>query len=237
MPRITVNVSEDLEAWVEDEAERLDRSKAEMGGRCIELIHGEVGHINPKHADSELQQSDVDQELRQRLDDVEERLAELEAATPTDSPPEPAQDPNPSPQQETSHDATAPRETTPDAGGGDDGEQGRAGVPLRADSVRAQAEEAVQAAEVPGRAAGVERTRREALLWAWDYLREHEHAKSSEIANATFGAFWSESRLNYSSSSRYPGYNLWDNYLRNQLAELPGVEAPGRRGSDWFFDT
>jgi len=114
--------------------------------------------------------------------------------------------------------------------------QGRAGVAIRHDERRATAEEVAQDVKVPGRSAGVERVRREALLWAWDYLREHEHTTSSEIANATFGAFFDERKLKYSTSSRYPGYGLWDNYLRDCLKQLPGVDAPGEKGKDWFFE-
>jgi len=88
--------------------------------------------------------------------------------------------------------------------------------------------------DVPGRDPAIERNRREAIMWAWDYLRRRGNATSSEIANATFGYFW-DVDLKYSISSRYPGYGLWDNCVRDALAELPGVDAPPEKGSEWAF--
>jgi Arc/MetJ-type ribon-helix-helix transcriptional regulator len=88
--------------------------------------------------------------------------------------------------------------------------------------------------DVPGRRAGVEKTRREAVKHAWDRLREQGSATSQGLANDTFGAFFDE-ELGYSTSARYPGYGLWDNCVRDRLKQLPGVEAPGRRGNEWRF--
>lgn len=102
------------------------------------------------------------------------------------------------------------------------------------DRVRERAKAALDELDVPGRDPAVERNRREAIMWAWDYLRRHGDATSSEIANATFGYFW-DVDLGYSVSSRYPGYGLWDNCVRDVLAELPGVDAPAEKGSEWSF--
>jgi len=260
MPRITVRVDEDTEEWLEQEAERLDWSKAKTGGRCIELLQAEAGHITPQHPDADrdinLMQSDAADvgDLQTHLDELEERMETLEESArhreerlsalesrdvSHDSGRETgaqADDESPTPPPDAHSAAHSASQVTPDAGESPEEERGRAGVAVKVDSLRAKAEEAAQDAEVPGRSAGVERVRREALLWAWDYLREHEHCRSSEIANATFGAFWDEARLSYSVSPRYPGYGMWDGYLRDALAELPGVEAPGRRGKDWFFE-
>ena len=90
--------------------------------------------------------------------------------------------------------------------------------------------------DVPGRKAAVERTRRDAIAFAWEYLREHGEATSSEIANATFGEFFDADHLGYSTSGRYPGYQLWDSTVRDRLVELPGVEGPGKRGNVYRFD-
>ncbi len=102
------------------------------------------------------------------------------------------------------------------------------------DDLRERAEAALDELDVPGRDAATERKRRQAVMWAWDYLREHGDATSSEIANATFGYFW-DTDLGYSLHSRYPGYGLWDGYLRDTLDELPGVEGPPPRGNEWEF--
>jgi len=102
------------------------------------------------------------------------------------------------------------------------------------DDLRARAEATLDELAVPGRDASVERNRREAILWAWDYLRRHGDATSSEIANATFGYFW-DCDLGYSVSARYPGYQLWDSVVRDALRELPGVDGPAERGNEWAF--
>lgn len=106
--------------------------------------------------------------------------------------------------------------------------------PTGNDDLRERAEAALDDLHVKGRDPAVERTRREAVMWAWDYLREREHARSSEIANATFGKFWSD-KIGYSTSSRYPGYGLWDNCVRDLLSELPGVDAPAEKDNKWRF--
>lgn len=90
--------------------------------------------------------------------------------------------------------------------------------------------------DVPGRAARTEKARREAVRHAWNLLRDEGTATSRYLANSTFGAFWDDEDLGYSTSSRYPGYGLWDNCVRDLLAELPGVVPPGERGERWRFD-
>jgi hypothetical protein len=78
MPRITVNVDEETEAWLQEEADRLNWSKADAGGECISLIQSAVGHIDVQQSDvlqSEAQYSD---EVRERLDELEQRVAMLE---------------------------------------------------------------------------------------------------------------------------------------------------------------
>ena len=102
------------------------------------------------------------------------------------------------------------------------------------DDLHDSAEAALDEMDVPGRDPAVERNRREAIMWAWNYLRRRDNATSSEIANSTFGYFW-DVDLGYSISSRYPGYGLWDNCVRDALAELPGVDAPPEKGSEWAF--
>jgi len=121
--------------------------------------------------------------------------------------------------------------------GGDDGRDDRSkdtGEMQRDDDLRTRAENALDELDVPGRDPSVERNRREAVLWSWDYLRRHGDATSSEIANATLGYFW-DCDLGYSVSSRYPGYGLWDNCVRDALKQLPGVDAPAEKGSEWAF--
>jgi len=87
MPRITVNVSEETEAWLEAEADALGVSKARVGGHCIEVMQSTVDHINLQQSavDSVATGDDVDEDIedvRDRLDQLENRVDELEAEEP-----------------------------------------------------------------------------------------------------------------------------------------------------------
>lgn len=73
MPRITVNVSEEVEEWLESEAERLHWSKADAGGHCIELLYSDVNQLDVQHIT--MNQSDAPTD---RLDELEARVAALE---------------------------------------------------------------------------------------------------------------------------------------------------------------
>ena len=174
-------------------------------------------------------------ELEQRLAEVEARLSELEAEQPrhahasasADAP----DDQRDASQQESLSAASSASQHTPDAGGDERVERG---VVVKADSVRAEAEQRIDDMDIPGSGA-VQRNRRQALLWAWDYLRQHGKRQSGEIANATFGAFW-DVDLNYSTSSRSPaGRTLWQNCLREPLKRLPQVDPAANRGGTWEF--
>lgn len=100
MPRITVNVSEEVEEWLESEAERLNWSKAKAGGHCIKTLYSDVNHIDVQHID--VKQSDVhtDTALTEALEaspyddvaalvatvaDLEDRVDDLEAGGDTDT--------------------------------------------------------------------------------------------------------------------------------------------------------
>lgn len=78
MPRITVNVSEEVEEWIESEADALDGSKAQIGGHCITVMYNTVDHINLHQNTVHQTASDSDDDLSARLDDLEERVDELE---------------------------------------------------------------------------------------------------------------------------------------------------------------
>lgn len=99
------------------------------------------------------------------------------------------------------------------------------------DELREDMETTLEELDVPGRPQEVEEVRREAARWTWEWLREEGEAKPNAIANATFNEF-RDSGIGYSAGSRYPGYQMWDNYLRETLRELPAVQ-PG--GKFWRF--
>jgi len=76
MPRITVNVSEETEDWLEAEADALGVSKARVGGHCIEVMQSTVDHINLQQqaVDSVATGDDVDAKIEEHFDDVRARL-------------------------------------------------------------------------------------------------------------------------------------------------------------------
>lgn len=159
--------------------------------------------------------------LEERVDDLEARVAELEQReTPTvDGDQEDVGEPDPVDVGE------------PDPVDVDDRDR----VDHSEDPLRERMRDALADVDVPGRKAAVEKTRRDAVMYAWERLREQGTAETQELANATFGAFWDDDDLGYSVSSRYPGYQLWDSAVRDALKQLPGVEAPGRRGNEYRF--
>jgi len=82
MPRITVNVSEEIEAWLTSEADALGISKARVGGHCIEVMYSTVDHINLHQstvdADRDDNRPDHPSDLAERVDELEARLDDLE---------------------------------------------------------------------------------------------------------------------------------------------------------------
>jgi hypothetical protein len=83
--------------------------------------------------------------------------------------------------------------------------------------------------DVKGRPAAVERTRRQAVKYAWGRLREEGEMQPSRLADDVMGQFFDHPDLGYSvSSSDHPGYQLLDNVLRDVMLDLPGVHSTGR---------
>lgn len=78
MPRITVNVSEEEEEWIEAEADAIGVSKAQVAGHCITMMHNTVDHINLHQNTVQQTASDPDDDLRARLDELEQRVDDLE---------------------------------------------------------------------------------------------------------------------------------------------------------------
>jgi len=102
-------------------------------------------------------------------------------------------------------------------------ERGESGATLREDT-----EDALEELNVPGRPQRVEDTRREAIMWGWDYLRENGPMSPTELADAIFTEFEDNPDLDYSrSEERHPGYQFWDNCGRSVMRELPAVVEGG----------
>jgi hypothetical protein len=83
VPRITVNVDDETEAWLEAEADRLNWSKADAGGWCINLLQNSVEHINPQQTTVAETDRPGESDLRQRLDELEKRVRDLETGRET----------------------------------------------------------------------------------------------------------------------------------------------------------
>jgi hypothetical protein len=97
-----------------------------------------------------------------------------------------------------------------------------------ADEIRERMKEQLAELEVPGRPAAVERTRREAVVFAWDRLREVGEVQPSRLADDVMGKYFEDDDLGYSVSKEHPGYQLLDNVLRDTVRGLPGVHSTGR---------
>ncbi|GGL73478.1 hypothetical protein [Halocalculus aciditolerans] len=105
------------------------------------------------------------------------------------------------------------------------------------DGLRERAKDALDDVDVPARGRDQERARKNAVLWAWDFLRENAPTGTRDIANAVFYEFEDDPDFGYSAaSSRYDGYSAWDSCIRDALAQLPGVHSPGQGGTVWKFD-
>lgn len=101
--------------------------------------------------------------------------------------------------------------------------------------LRERMETALADLDVPGRDPAVERTRRQAISWAWARLREEGSMRPRDLANDTLGQFFEEPNLGYGTASgRHAGYQLWDNCVRDVLRELPGVHTS--TGKEWSFE-
>lgn len=228
----TLRLPEELHEELVEEAEERDISTAKYLRQILKRRDrlASDGEANTQANTPANTLAERVEELATRVEELEERQGGAPASPPStgnvdsavvadgrpDSPESSAENPHPSPAEDG---VPQPEEAdSPD-------------VPLRE-----RMENELEALDVPGRKAAVERTRREAIEYAWDYLRDRGSANSSEIANATFGEFFDDDHLGYSTSSRYPGYQLWDRCVRDALVELPGVVGPGPRGSKYRFD-
>lgn len=97
------------------------------------------------------------------------------------------------------------------------------------DTLRAAMEARLDEIHIKGRASAVEATRREALIYAWERLREEGEMRPRDLADDVLGKFFDDPDLNYSTTpNNHPGYQLLDNFLRETLLQLPGVHSTGR---------
>ncbi|QSG11685.1 putative transcriptional regulator, contains HTH domain [Halapricum desulfuricans] len=85
-------------------------------------------------------------------------------------------------------------------------------------------EELVTQVDLPGTGTTLE-TRQQALVAAYQYLREHPEAKKSDFLTDVYPEHPAE----------FETAEGWWNALQPALAELPGVDPPEERGHIWHF--
>ncbi len=85
-------------------------------------------------------------------------------------------------------------------------------------------EQRVQEMELPGSGPRLE-DRREAILAAFDYLREHPSAKKSDFLEDVYPKY----------SAGFDTPDGWWNVVQRALKELPHVDPPKERGHIWHF--
>lgn len=265
--RFTVRLDDERAAWVDEQADQRDRSRAWVIREAVDLARGEESAFGAVRTDAEstgevntgaVRTDDVlaaIDELAERLEAVEDALQERTGPEAETSDSEAASSGVTPSERDEPH---TPDELVPETGGDsvateravergpvDAGEwpaiEDLPGLHYReepVDELERAMRDALDELTITGRGAATKRVRREATVWAWNYLREHGTRRSSEIANATFGAYWGRDHLGYSTSGAgpYAAYGVWDSYLRDVLKQLPGVEAPPERGSRWRFD-
>jgi len=85
-------------------------------------------------------------------------------------------------------------------------------------------ERAVEDVDLPGTGNTLE-ARQDALLAAYEYLREHPTAKKGDFLKDVFP----------SNAAGYETADGWWNAIQPALKELPGVDPPSERGHIWHF--
>lgn len=91
--------------------------------------------------------------------------------------------------------------------------------------------------EFPGRGDREREARAAAIRRAYDLVREQGTVESREIQETIWTEFKDEP-IGYSpsTSSRGPGWTLWDSCVRGALRDLPGVVPPPERKSTWRYE-
>lgn len=231
MRTTTIRLPVDLHETLEAEADEYDLSFSEYARRILRArdtnTDGEYVNTQPNTEANTSEYDDRIRALEERLTAVEEQLENTR--------------PNTTPEY-----ASTPANTEEDTSGmmsedairrvisGEEVPGDRDRDDADADELTEEMERALAELDVPGRKATVEEARRDAIRWTWQRLREMGEAETQELANPAFDEFGE--KTGYSEGSRYRGYGLWDNCVREALKELPGVVDPGARGHVWTFD-
>jgi hypothetical protein len=240
MPRTTASFDEEQHSWIARMADELDRSQSAVIAGTIDVVRGEDSRVAREilmHSDdTRLNQNASDDttailaDLRDRVDDLAEQVADLEGAGVDD-----VEEPDPagsSPPDDTTESEAASAgaereeenttdgsdETPPRAGSGTTDDEGR---PDAATDVREQLRE-----ELPGSGRRLE-ARVDAIVAMRDELRERGEAERDELLAAA-----DVEATGYSDANSF-----WKNAVagKDTLRALPGVEAPSTGNSVWWW--
>lgn len=94
----------------------------------------------------------------------------------------------------------------------------------KTDPIGSEIEQRVTEVDLPGTGKTLA-SRQEALLAAYEYLREHPEAKKSDFLQDVFPE----------NPAEYETAEGWWNAIQPALADLPGVNPPEERGHVWHF--
>jgi hypothetical protein len=238
----TVRLDEDAAAWVNEQTEERDRSKAWVVREAVDAVGGAPSVYDaPERTDAEptgahrtgAEHTAVLADLRDRVDDLAEQVANLEGAGVDDvEDPDPAESGGSSPpadaieseaasvgtEREEENTTDGSDETAPRAGSGTTDVEGR---PDAADDVRERLR-----AELPGSGRRLE-GRVDAIVAMRDELRERGEATRDDLLAAA-----DVEATGYSDANSF-----WKNAVagRDTLRALPGVEAPSTGNSVWWW--
>jgi len=239
---VTFRLDEDLLAEIDREADALGFSNRSDYLRFLLRNRptrgdntSEYDRLQPVMDERDAESGeDVLDAILERLERLEERLDERPARARSSAPvQEDGPSAAPEPDGESAPSAASQRGGGAERSAGRDSD-GTDGAESR--SLREEMEAALDGLDVPGRRPEVEYKRREAIKWAWEFIRDADGTVTTrEVANSVFAEFFEE-RIGYSTNARYAGYGLWDGCVRDALKELPGVVPPGPRGSHWRFE-
>ncbi|WP_049934707.1 hypothetical protein [Haloplanus natans] len=206
MPRVLATVDESAKTWVESRSDSLGISEAEVIRRLIDAGRADESLLESASESSAADESDSESVVIQRLDELEQRVAALEAGRDgaTDS--------------EGAHGGAVPVEGQEDTNPSPEASSGRVERGSGTDDVRERLRD-----ELPGFDDDVVAARVDAVLAMRDELRDRGEAKSSEFLSVV-----DVDAVDYADRGSF-----WSNAGRDALKSIAGVESPPRDSKKW----
>jgi hypothetical protein len=207
MPRVLASVDESAKAWVESRSDSLDISEAEVIRRLIDAGRADESLLESPSESSANHESENESDMIHRLDELEERVAALEAGA--DTPPDSA----------GAHGDAEAFEGAKDANPSPEASSGRVERGSAPDSVRERLRD-----ELPGSGDHLA-ARVDAILAMRDALRDRGEATRDELLQA----------VDVDAAGYTDANSLWKNTVagRDTLRALDGVERPPTGRAEW----